>query len=109
MSRIYADLVESAHYLQIRFAREVGMEVEMKEHRSWEQVKSYNQGADWIVNGEFCKEYERTSTCDAVNEILENYMKSGLEGWQIPGFNGCWSCDHMIDCHMKKTTQHSLS
>ena len=71
----------------------------MKEHRSWEELKSDNLGAAWVVNGEFCPDYTRTSDA-GVNTILEQHRESGLLEWQISGFNGCWSCDHMQTCRL---------
>lgn len=75
----------------------------MKEHRSWDQMKRDNTGAAWIVNGEFCHNYRRTSSSD-VNAILEQHRKAGLLEWQMPGFNGCWSCDCWADCQLPKMT-----
>ena len=72
----------------------------MKELRNWEQMKRDNIGAAWIVNGEFCGNYIRTSQDGRVNEILERYRETGLEEWQLCGFNGCWSCDHWFNCHL---------
>ena len=76
----------------------------MKEHRNWEQMKRDNEGAAWIVDGEFCRNFIRTSS-DEVNAILEQQRKTGLQEWQMPGFNGCWSCDHWHDCRLPKLIQ----
>ena len=76
----------------------------MREKRSWEQIKEDNTGAAWIVNGEFCLNYKRNSRNGDVNIFLEQDRKAGLLEWQLPGFNGCWSCVRMTDCQLYKAT-----
>ena len=70
----------------------------MVERRNWEQMKRDNVGAPWIVNGEFCGNYKRTSVNAAVNALHEQDREMGLKEWQMAGFNGCWSCDHNLAC-----------
>ena len=70
----------------------------MKEHRSWEQMKSDNDGAAWIIDGEFCPNYKRSLGSKEANDILESERMEGVEEWQLAGFNGCWSCDKILNC-----------
>lgn len=75
----------------------------MNEHRTWEQMKRDNNGADWIEpSGGFCERYSRTSSSDEVNTLLHEQRAAGLEEWQLVGFNGCWSCDKSLECHFSK-------
>jgi hypothetical protein len=75
----------------------------MNESRTWEQMRSDNDRADWIEpSGEFCNQYSRTSISGEVNALLDEQRAAGLEEWQIVGFNGCWSCDRCNECHFKK-------
>ena len=77
----------------------------MREHRTWEQMKQDNTGAPWIVDGEFCADFKRTSQSDDVNTLLDLERKEGLLEWQITGFNGCWSCDRTSDRNCKRLLQ----
>lgn len=75
----------------------------MNESRTWEQMRSDNDRADWIEpSGEFCNRYSRTSISGEVNALLDEQRAAGLEEWQLVGFNGCWSCDRCNECHFKK-------
>ena len=67
-------------------------------------MKSDNAGAAWIVDGEFCPNYKRTSQSGDVNTLLDQDRKAGVLEWQLPGFNGCWSCDRIMDCQLYQAT-----
>jgi len=74
----------------------------MVERRSWEQMKEDNAGADWIVDGKLCKNYVRDCEDENVKKILQQQRKDlGLQEWQLPGFNGCWSCDKINGRHFQ--------
>ena len=75
----------------------------MQENRTWEQMKSDNAGASWIMdNGEFCDKYkhEFNFTSGELNrsEIDFFNQEQKIVGWKQRGFNGCWSCDNMQNC-----------
>lgn len=71
----------------------------MRENRTWQQMRRDNDGAAWIDrSGDFCYEYKRTST----PEVMEILARENVPEWKKTGFNGCWSCDNMINCHFCK-------
>jgi len=75
----------------------------MTERRSWDQMKKDNDGADWIVNGEFCKNYRRAPVNKGADSILQKHRNElGLQEWQLTGFNGCWSCDKINEQHFER-------
>ena len=69
----------------------------MMEGRSWEQFVYDNEGKTFIKNGRLCPDYKRFRT-EAELALLEKNGYADLEEWQMPGFNGCWSCDHTLSC-----------
>lgn len=61
------------------------------EHKAWEEIRKNNPGAAWIdSHGNFCDGYIHASSNTRTNE--------SIPGWQMPGFNGCWSCIHCLEC-----------
>lgn len=80
----------------------------MEKYRTWEQMRSDNEGATWIVNGEFCERYKRDmmsfiqdgEQSEKTIAFFEQQQK--LSGWKQIGFNGCWSCAHTLEC-LKQT------
>lgn len=57
------------------------------ELRTWEQMKADNDGAIWIIDGEFCRDYVRDTSDPAVQKLLK---KENVPEWAKPGFNGLY-------------------
>lgn len=65
------------------------------EQRTWEQMKADNDGATWIVDGKFCRDYVRDTSDPDVQNLLD---KENVPEWAKTGFNGCWSCCKINSC-----------
>ena len=80
----------------------------MMESRSWEQFVHDRDGKSFIKNGRLCPNFNRSRT-DAELALLEKSESTGLEEWQMPGFNGCWSCDHTLSCLGVRNKPNSIA
>jgi len=84
------------------------------ETRTWEQMKSSNDGSVWIdTNGDFCSDYISNELEAQIKRYSHNKRSKHLayfkeqqlfSGWQQDDFNGCWSCKHMDTCEKRQNS-----